>query len=169
MDDVPLETRFSVLTQISRAQHFAWREAVRRMFPDVDPAEVVNLMWEITGEQTADSYAKRLDPAKPLANQVAQCIAWSSSCMGEDAVVEERDGEVFVKHVDCPWFHWHRRLGLLAEDRPGCDRWFAATLGALGKRFGTTLSFDTLETLPEGGSCCRRRIRATTGREPSGA
>lgn len=158
--EIPLETRFAVLSQITRAQHFAWREAVRRMFPGADPAEAVNLMWEITGEQTAEAYAKRVNLAKPLAPQVADCIAWSSRCMGEDASVLEKDGQTFVRHSDCPWFHWHKRQGLLAEDRPGCDRWFAATFAELGRRIGAQIGFETLETLPEGGSCCLRRITA---------
>lgn len=169
MPEIPLETRFSVLSQITRAQHFAWREAVQRMFPEADPAQLVNLMWEITGRQTAEAYAKRVDPAKPLAPQLAQCIAWSSRCMGEDAAVEETGGEVYVRHSDCPWFHWHKRLGLLAEDRPGCDAWFAATFEEVGRRIGAEISFETLESLPEGGSCCLRRIRAQSGREPGGA
>lgn len=163
--EIPLETRFNVLSQITRAQHFAWREAVARLFPKANPAAVVNLMWEITGEQTAEAYVKRIQKDKPLAPQVAQCIAWSSRCMGEDAAVLEKDGQTFVKHSDCPWFHWHKRLGLLAEDRPGCDAWFAATFAELGRRIGADIGFETIESLPEGGSSCLRRISAQPAKE----
>ena len=56
--DVPIETRFKVLCEIVRAQHFAWREAALAMNPDLDPEELGNKMWEITGVQTAQAYLK---------------------------------------------------------------------------------------------------------------
>ena len=123
MAEIPVEKKFGILCEITRAQHFAWHEAVARLCPDVDVAEVTNKMWEVTGHQTAKAYLKRLDKDKPLAPQVAGSIVWSSQCMGEDAALETTEGkdEAFVRHADCPWFHWHKRLGLLAEDRPGCD------------------------------------------------
>ncbi len=122
---------------------------------------LVDRMWEITGEQTGAAYAKRLDLTRPLARQVAESFVWSSKCMGEDARVEiDDDGRVFVRHDGCPWFDWHQRLGLLAEDRPGCDAWFRATLASIDRRAGTSLGFETLEALPDGGTCCRRRIFA---------
>ncbi len=160
MFDIPIEKRFSVLCEISRAQHFAWREAVCTSCPDAEVGDVVLKMWEVTGRQTAQAYAKRIDPAAPLAPQVAAGIVWSSACMGEDAVVEPGDGgdSAFVRHTACPWLGWHERLGLLAEDRPGCDRWFQSTLDTLGKSVGATFNFETLESLPEGGSCCLRRL-----------
>jgi len=64
--EIPVEKRFQVLCEITRAQHFAWREAALAMAPDLDARELVNKMWEITGIQTARTYLKRLDPAKPL-------------------------------------------------------------------------------------------------------
>lgn len=128
-------------------------------------AGVVASMWRITGEETARAYAGRLDLAKPLAPQVAKSIAWSSRCMGEDAVAEvSEDGErAFVRHVACPWKDWHERRGLLEEDRPGCDAWFGATIDGINRRCGTSLRFETLESLPEGGSSCLRRIWLETG------
>ena len=74
------DKKFSILCQITRAQHFAWRAAVERLCPQVDAAQVVDAMWRLTGEQTAKAYAKRVDTAKKLqlAEQVASCIAWSS-------------------------------------------------------------------------------------------
>jgi len=157
--DIPLEKRFKVLCEIVRAQHFAWREAALAMAPDVDPIELTNKMWEITGVQTAQAYVRRLDKSKPLAKQVAQSIAWSSVCMGEDAVVEEGKGdEAFVRHHDCPWFHWHKRLGILEEDRPGCDMWFFTAVSEINKALGTNVKIETQCALPEGGKCCLRRI-----------
>lgn len=157
--DVPIEKRFEVLCDIVRAQHFAWREAALALAPDLDPQALCIKMWEITGVQTARAYLKRLDPQKPLAAQVAQSIAWSSVCMGEDTVVELGDGdEAFVRHNDCPWFHRHKRLGLLAEDRPGCDAWFAATIAEINRALGTKIRLETKCALPEGGDCCLRRI-----------
>jgi len=157
------EKRFGILCQITRAQHFAWREAVRQAFPDADVSEVVRRMWAITGEQTGAAYLKRLDPGKPLASQIAACIVWSSDSMGEDAAVEPaEDGSgtdaAFVRHRDCPWFQWHQRLDLLAEDRPGCDAWLKGTLDHLSEKLGRKIQFETVESLPEGGCSCLRRL-----------
>ncbi len=157
--DVPIEQRFKVLCEITRAQHFAWREAVVALAPQVDVHELVNKMWELTGIQTAQSYLKRLDPTKPLPMQLAKSIAWSSICMGEDVIVEQGDGnEAFVRHVDCPWFHWHKRLGLLQEDPPGCDTWFDSMMAEVNKRLGAKIRVETKCSFPEGDECCLRRI-----------
>ncbi len=159
MSDIPVEKRFAILCQITRAQHFAFREAVAEMAPEVDTAAVVDRMWEITGKQTAAAYAKRLDTSKPVARQVADGIAWSSQCMGEDAEVEETEGgEVFLRHSDCPWVHWHRRMGLESECRPGCDTWFRSTMAHLNAELGTKVNFETIESLPEGEDACLRRL-----------
>ena len=160
MEGTPVEKRFAVLCQIVRAQHFAWREAVAALSPGVDPAAVANRMWEITGRQTAEAYLRHIDPTQPLAAQVARSIVWSSESMGEEATWEASEGadEAFVRHARCPWFDWHERLGLLAEDRPGCDRWFEATVRTINEKLGTKLRFETLSALPEGGDCCLRRF-----------
>jgi hypothetical protein len=160
MSETPLEKRFAILCQIVRAQHFAWRSAVVQQCPGVDPAAVAERMWQITGGDTAKAYLKHIDPDEPLASQVAASIAWSSQCMGEDAVTEEsEDGrEAFVRHNSCPWKNWHERMNLVSEDRPGCDAWFAATIDGINRALGTCLRFETLETLPEGGTSCLRRL-----------
>ncbi len=172
MSHNPLEKRFSILCEIVRAQHFAWRDAVQELCPDVDPAEVVARMWEITGHKTASAYLKRIDASGPLAAKVARSIVWSSESMGEHAVVGTPEGanadqrtsgrgqkdEAFVRHLECPWFRWHERQQLLAEDRPGCDVWFQTIVSDINKSLGTKLRVETLEALPEGGSCCLRRL-----------
>ena len=157
--DIPPEKKFEILVEIARASHFAWREAALRCCPGLDPRQLVGEMWDITGVKTAEAYVKRLDPAGDLPRQVAASIVWSSQCMGEDARLEiGEQGECFVKHEACPWHRWHEGQGLLAEDRPGCDRWFESTLRTINEKLGTRLRFETLSTLPEGGDCCRRRI-----------
>jgi len=157
--DIPIEKRFKVLCEIVRAQHFAWREAALALAPQLDPVELTSKMWEITGVQTAQAYVKRLDPNKPMARQVAESIAWSSVCMGEDATVEEGSGdEAFVRHSDCPWYHWHKRFGLLEEDRPGCDKWFCTAVDEINKALGTRVRIETRCSLPDGGPCCLRRL-----------
>ena len=152
--------KFEVLSEITRAQHFAWREAVAKLCPSVDTTKVVLEMWRVTGEQTARAYSKRIVASKPLGPQVAQSIVWSSQCMGEDAVYEAGTSpdEGFVRHRGCPWKKWHERTGLVAEDRPGCDEWFRATCDTVGKALGQTVHFETLEALPDGGASCLRRI-----------
>lgn len=158
--DISAEQRFKVLCEISRAQHFAWREAALALAPQLDAQELVNKMWEITGIQTARAYLKRLDPAKPLAVQLANSISWSSACMGEEVEVEpaEKEREALVRHVSCPWFDWHKRLGLLEEDQPGCDTWFASLVGEINRTLGSNVKVETKCSLPEGGDCCLRRI-----------
>ena len=80
--------------------------------------------------------------------------------MGEDAVCEPGDGadEAFLRHDGCPWFGWHERTGLLAEDRPGCDVWFQTTVATINKGLGTSLKVETLKALPDGDECCLRRF-----------
>ncbi len=160
MADIPVEKKFAILCEITRAQHFAWHEAVRQMCPDADVAKVTDKMWEVTGHQTAKAYIKRIDTAKPVAAQVAASIVWSSQCMGEDAKLETTDGkdEAFVRHGDCPWVHWHKRLNLLEEDLPGCDIWFQTAVADINEKLGTKLKVETLEALPDGDSCCLRRF-----------
>lgn len=159
--NVPIEKRFDVLCEIVRAQHFAWREAALSLAPGLDPRELCNKMWEITGVQTAAAYLKRLDSSQPLALQVARCVAWSSICMGEEAVVEPGDGdEAFVRHTRCPWFDSHKRRGLLDEDQPGCDTWFRTIVTEINKALGTKLKVETQCSLPAAGDCCLRRIWA---------
>jgi len=155
-----MEKKFAILCQITRAQHFAWHEAVAELCPDVDVAKVTDKMWEITGHQTAKAYIRRMKTDEPLAAQVAASIVWSSQCMGEDAALEVSEGkdEAFVRHADCPWFHWHKQLDLLAEDRPGCDLWFQTTIDDINAKLGTRIRMETQEALPDGGSCCLRRF-----------
>ena len=161
MNDLPLEKRFDLLCKISRAQHFAWREAVAKLCPDVDTEAVVKEMWRVTGKETAAAYLRHLDPERPLAVQIARSIVWSSRVMGEDAHGEagESDDTAFVRHDACPWVDWHRAKGLLAEDRPGCDAWFQATAKALGEALSVSVEVETRTALPEGDDCCLRRIR----------
>ena len=160
MADIPVEKKFKVLTEITRAQHFAWHEAVKQLCPTVDVSAVTNKMWEVTGHETARAYLKRIARDKPLAPQLAGSIVWSSQCMGEDAELEVTEGkdEAFVRHSDCPWFHWHRRLNLLHEDQPGCDMWFQTMVDHVNEVLGTKLRVKTLESLPAGNDGCVRRF-----------
>ncbi len=161
MSDIPIDKKFATLCHITRAQHFAWREAVVRACPEADAHKVVLEMWKVTGEQTAASYAPRIDADKPLAAQVGAGIVWSSECMGESAQVEpSADGrdEAFVRHDACPWVTWHKKCDLVSECQPGCDSWFASTIETLNGTLGTSLRFETIESLPEGGASCLRRI-----------
>ena len=157
--DIPVEQRFKTLCEIVRAQHFAWREAALALAPDLDPLALTTKMWQITGVQTAKAYLQRLDPDRPLPAQIARSIAWSSVCMGEDAVVEEGGGgEAFVRHHNCPWFHWHKRQGCLEEDQPGCDAWFGTVVTEINKALGSDVKIETRCSLPAGDACCLRRL-----------
>lgn len=168
-EDISVEKRFQILVEISRASHFAWRQAVQRLHPEADLRNLVCEMWDVTGVQTAESYLRRLDTSKELAPQIAGSIVWSSHCMGEDAQVEPgtTPGESFVKHTSCPWFRWHDRHGLLHEDRPGCDRWFEATMRTISEKLDTSVRFETLSALPDGDECCLRRIWVESEKGPA--
>ena len=158
--DIPVEKKFNILCQITRASHFAWRQAAVEMCPSVKTLDIVNKMWEITGHETAKAYLKRLDKDKPLPKQIADSIAWSSITMGEDAKVLEgtNENEAFVRHDGCPWYEWHKRLGLLEEDRPGCDMWFETAIKDINEKLGTNVKIETQKSLPDGDDCCLRRI-----------
>ena len=79
--------------------------------------------------------------------------------MGEDAKIRKgEDEEYFVRHDACPWFDWHKRLGLLGEDRPGCDIWYFKTVEYINEKLGTNVKIETTNSLPDGDDCCLRRI-----------
>ncbi len=157
MDDAK---KFQILAEITRASHFEWRRAALAMAPDVEPLELVKRYWTEVGKDTARFYLKDIDPAGDLPAQVARLIVSSSVAMGEDAEVlgPSSDGVWEVRHNACPWYRWHKQEDLLHEDRPGCDCWFATLVEEINGALGTALRFETLETLPDGGPSCLRRL-----------
>jgi hypothetical protein len=160
MSDLPPQKKLEILSEITRAQHFAWHAAVRRICPEVDPMRVTMEMWRLTGDETGAAYVRKIDRRLPIAPQIASSICWSSECMGEDAVALRgaNEKEAFVVHRGCPWKRWHERMKLEHEDRPGCDEWFRATIATVNAALGSNVTFETLESMPEGGATCRRRI-----------
>ena len=158
--EVPVEKKFQILCEISRALHFAWRRAVASI-PGVNPRDIVMKFWEETAHDTANAYLKRLKADQPdLAKAVAEAIVFSSVTMGEDAKAVEGSSpkEAFVRHDACPWQRWHQQMGLVEEDRPGCDHWFEVTIKDINEKLGTRIRFETQRSLPEGHECCLRRI-----------
>ena len=157
---ITIQEKFETLCRITRSFYFAWRETALKLCPQHPPREVINKFWEIIARQTAESYLKKINPKKPLSKQIAESMVWSSVNMGEDArvVKGKNENEYFVEHRHCPWFDWHRRLGLLSEDQPGCDTWFFKTVELLNQKLGTKVKIETQKSLPCGGDCCRRRI-----------
>jgi len=61
-----------------------------------------------------------------------------------------------AKHNACPWYDWHKRENLLAEDQVGCDFWLKTVVDEINKELKTKLCFSTQESLPTGGQSCRR-------------
>ncbi|MFQ5412001.1 MAG: hypothetical protein ACE5EC_06875, partial [Phycisphaerae bacterium] len=120
-EELDRSKQFEVISNIMRASHFEWRRAVMKLFPNVDPKELVRCYWTEVGKDTAKFYLKKIDPDRDLAEQVARLFVSSSVAMGEDAEVLEQtpDGCSRARHNDCPWYHWHQREGLLEEDRMG--------------------------------------------------
>jgi 2,4-dienoyl-CoA reductase (NADPH2) len=158
--DIPLERKFEILSEITRATHFSWREVALLFIKDLAVQELVNKFWEITARETAKGYLKRIDPSKPLPKQIAKEMVSSSIIMGEDAklVVGKDEDEAFVHHDSCPWYEWHTRLHILEEDQPGCDTWFFKTIEYINQKLGKNVKIETLKSLPKGDACCLRRI-----------
>lgn len=154
------EKRFELLANIMRASHFEWRRAVASLCPDLDPTEAVKRYWEEVGKDTAAYYLKKINPDKGIAEQLAALYVASSVAMGEDAsvVASSVPGESLARHEACPWFDWHKREGLLHEDQVGCDYWLRTVVDEINKALGTELRFETVESLPAGGSSCLRRF-----------
>lgn len=157
MDDAK---RLELLANIMRASHFEWRRAVLALCPDLEPSELVKCYWEEVGKDTARFYLKKIDRDKDLPAQVAALYVASSVAMGEDAEVVPSSvtGECRARHNVCPWFDWHQREGLVSEDQAGCDRWLQTVVDEINRALGTELRFETVESLPAGGSCCLRRF-----------
>ena len=159
-NEIPLEKRFHILSEITRAQHFAWREAASQLCPEIEASKFVDKMWEVTAIQTAKAYLKKIDKNAPMPRQIAEAMVKSSIAMGEEAYLEtgDNDKEAFVRHKNCPWYTWHQKLGLLDEDRPGCDIWFFRTVEEINKALGTNVKIETTMSLPDGDDCCLRRF-----------
>jgi hypothetical protein len=151
--------KFELLANIMRASHFEWRRAALAACPGIEPGELVKRYWAEVGKDTARFYLKKIDPDKDLAPQMAELFVSSSVAMGEEAeVVAAPDGESQVVHHDCPWYHWHKREGAEEEDQPGCDHWLQTIVDRINESLGRSLRFETLESLPGGAGCCRRRF-----------
>ena len=154
------DERFGLLGNIMRASHFEWRRAVLALCPELEPTELVKQYWEEVGKDTAKFYLKKIDGERDLAEQVAALFVSSSVAMGEDAEVVglPPEGGHQARHNDCPWFHWHKRMDLLPEDQVGCDHWLKTVVDEINSSRGTSLRFETLDSLPAGGNCCLRRF-----------
>jgi hypothetical protein len=157
MDDAK---KLKVLATIMRASHFQWRRAALASCPGSDPLELVNRYWDEVGKDTARYYLRMIDPDKDLAEQVAALFVSSSEVMGEDAevIAKSSEGHSQVRHHSCPWFDWHQREGLLAEDQAGCDHFLQVVMDEINLALGASLRFRTVESLPGGGGCCLRQI-----------
>lgn len=158
--ELTLEKKYKMMSQILRATHFEWRRAALAFCPEADPKELVMKFWEEVGHDTAAAYLKQIDPGKPLPRQMAENTVFSSLCMGEEArVVEGKDEkESFVRHDGCPWYDWHKRLGLLAEDQAGCDHWFRTFTADINAKLGAAINWETRKCLAAGDDQCLRRF-----------
>jgi len=154
------ERKFEVLATIMRASHFQWRRAALALSPELDPGKLVNRYWDEVGRDTASYYLRQIDPDGDIAGQVASLFVSSSVVMGEDAakIEDSTDGRHQVRHNSCPWYDWHQREDLLAEDLSGCDHFLQVIVDSINAALGTAVRFTTVESLPGGGSCCLRQF-----------
>ena len=158
--EIPLEKKFKILSQIHRGSHFEWIEAVKEICPNVNEHDLVLKYWEKVAESTAKNYLNHIDMNKSLPKQFAENFVFSSICMGEDAtLIQGKDeNEYFAKHNDCPWYHWHKRLGKLEFDQEGCDMWLETLIKFINENLGTNIKAETLKSLPNGDEICLRRF-----------
>jgi hypothetical protein len=159
--DIPIEKKFNMLSQIQRMSHFEWLQAAMHFAkPGTTELELVKKFWEIVGHDTSKGYIKHMDTKKPLPRQIAENFVFSSRSMGEDAVLVEgeNDKESFAQHNGCPWFDWHKRLNKLDQDQPGCDMWLEAFMDDINKKFGTKVKWATTKSIPKGDKICLRRF-----------
>jgi hypothetical protein len=160
----PIEKKFDIGAQITRATYFAFRETAKLMCPNVNMMEMAKKFWEITARDTAPGYLKNIDPSKPLPEQIARSFVWSSLVMGESAkLIVASDKEAYCWHDSCPWFDWASRLdkkdpGVLVEDEPGCSAWFIEVVKLINQKLGTNVKIKTEKSLPAGDGCCVRKI-----------
>ena len=150
-----------MMSQILRMSHFEWlKTAMHFAREGTSELAVVKKYWEIVGQDTAPGYLKHIDPAQPLPRQIAENYVFSSLSMGEDAVVVEGrdDRESFAQHNGCPWHDWHRRLGKLEQDLPGCDAWLEAFVTDINEALGSNVKWETVKSLPGGDHICLRRF-----------
>jgi hypothetical protein len=157
-----LRKNFNLLAAIVRAQWYEWREAALHYArPDVRPLDLVLKAWEIVGHDTAKSYLKRLRNSPTLLKDLAGCIVFSSTLMGEDAKVigGEKPNEVFVRWDRCPWPEFAKRYNApLEEDLLGCDKWLQTVVEDINKFFNVKIKIETLKAIPLGDGICLRRL-----------
>ena len=148
-----VERDLKAMWNICRDFYFKWRETVRDEFGEEKARELTEKFWEKVGEGTAILYKEHgINPDSLM--DIAKAIARSSEIMGEKVELEEKDGEVIVRHVKCPWWDWAQRLGLEEEDQAGCDVWFKVTVEKLNPR----ADVETLKSFAMGHGMCERRI-----------
>jgi len=158
-----LLAKFNTLSNINRASWYEWRlAAIEYARPGVTPLDLVLRAWEISGHDTAKGYFNMLDKtSKNFLEDVAKCIVFSSTMMGENAEVVkgEKPNEVFVRWTRCPWPEFARRYEVsMEEDVLGCDKWFQTVIEDVNKFFNTKIKLETLKAIPRGHGMCVRRL-----------
>lgn len=147
---------WKIMNELLRDFYFSWLEVVGPKLEagGVPLEEVVADFWKKVGEEGAELYKKHLPPERDLLS-LARAIKRSSEIMGEEVEIEEGEGgAIILRHMECPWLERSRRRGYERLCRLGCDAWFEAAL----KGVSPELKVETREAMPEGGSCCERKI-----------
>jgi hypothetical protein len=155
--------KFEALGNITRAMWYEWRlAAVEYARTGVNPMEIVLKAWEIVGHDTAKAYFGMLDKSRStFVEDIGKCIVFSSTVMGEDAVIEKGQDstEVYVRWDQCPWPEFARRYKVsMEEDVAGCDKWFQTVISDINELFNTNVKLETLKAIPRGDGVCLRRL-----------
>ncbi|MDA8335866.1 MAG: L-2-amino-thiazoline-4-carboxylic acid hydrolase [Peptococcaceae bacterium] len=148
-----MEKQWRGMIRVSHDFFHRWRQAVLEGEGEEKAREMELRFWELVGQGTADAY-RRLNPASLGA--IVDLMARSSRIMGEEVTTRKSGDECFLVHTGCPWPESYRAAGLGGSCRPGCDRWFAATLANLDAGYAV----ETLSSLADGDTTCTRRFYA---------
>ena len=148
-----MEKEWRGMIRVSHDFFHRWRQAVVESVGEEKAREMELRFWELVGEGTAEAY-RRLNPASLGA--IVDLMARSSLMMGEEVTTRTDGADCFLVHTGCPWPQSYRASGLGGSCRPGCDRWFAATVAKVDPRYGV----ETLSSLADGDNTCTRRFYA---------
>ncbi|MFZ5634035.1 MAG: L-2-amino-thiazoline-4-carboxylic acid hydrolase [Bacillota bacterium] len=148
-----LERDWKTMILIAHDFFHNWRQTLYERYGEEVMEELTLRFWELVGKNTALQYTRgKIDPQD--VERVARGAARSSEIMGETVRVQ-RDGEAWLLiHDACPWIDSYRRAGFAGRCRPGCDRWFEATVQGLSPDLGV----ETRACLASGDKQCIRRF-----------
>lgn len=112
--------------------------------------ERMNETWRAAGVQAGREWLRSIDPALPVAPQVAACVAHAAPKAGGIAKTTAWG----VVQLCCVW----AASGHTGTCQEGCDAWFDSAIGVVNEALGTRVRAQTLQSMATGEATCARRI-----------